>query len=472
MNTPSFPIILLSGSLAFGLACLDVGEIHNPAANTPPQAGAGGAPQSAGGSPQSAGSAGAGGNGAASGGGIFDVGITESNCPGCARLSVPLAAAGTGTTFLTTFDPADLTGTSISVRVCTLTGSSGTLGLFAQDGASIPGGQQLDQSLGAVSTCAAGFETMTLDLTPTPGTFDPAQTVSIGLTVTAEAPGPWDNPTVLLVDSVRLANMSIGPWTFDSGVSPFQISGREPVSGSTLTWVGPDCPGCAALSAPLTGPLQSTGFAIDLGTPVDLTNATVSFRLCTLLGTFDSYVEPYAENAQVPAKYPWDQHSLTTITSCLFGFQYLDVTLRAISGFDPTQISSLGLRIGSGSVGPWSDPAIVLVDSIQVSSGAAGPWRFDLGASPFAVDATGPIPDSAVTWFGPQLPTADGGTTGPGGQTTSAGGTTGPAGQTGVAGIGGTTGAGGATDVTGAAGMSGTTGAGGATGVTGAAGAT
>jgi hypothetical protein len=407
MNTRSFTSSLLSASLALtlvlGLGCIDVGEIRKPLG--------GDGPMGAAGTGETAGTGGVGGaadtsggeqgSGAASGFGLLDIGVTERNCPGCARLSVPLSAAGTGTTFLTTFDPADLTGTSAGLRVCKLTGTSGTLRVFAQDGTPGSGSQSLNQSLAALSSCAAGFQTLAMVLAPTPGTFDPAQTVSIGLTVAAEAPGPWDSPTVLLVDAVRLASMSVGPWTFDDGVFPFLIGGQDPVPGSTLTWVGPDCPGCAALSASLTEPERSTVFTIGFGAPVDLTGATVTFRLCTLFGTFDSYVEPYARNPEPLYGGQWDaSRSLTAVTPCLSGFQYLDLKVNAVPNFDPTHVGSLGLKLGSGTAGPWPDPALVLVDSIVVSSGVVGPWTFDLGASPFVVDALEATPGSTVSWFG------------------------------------------------------------------------
>lgn len=408
MKAPAFTSRFLWPQLALtlvlGLGCIDASEIHKPLGTDGPMnaAGTGGATGTgdvSGGAGSNA--PGGQGSGAASGVGILDFGITERNCPGCARLSVSPAAVGTKTTFLTTFDSADLTGTSVSFRICKLTGTSGTLRLFAQDGMPASGSQSLDQGLEALSSCAAGFQTFSMVLAPTPGTFDPALTVSIGLTLAAETTGPRGSPTVVLVDAVRLTSMSVGPWTFDNGVFPFVIAGPNPVPGSTLTWVGPDCPGCAALSASLTAPERSTVFTIEFGAPVDLTGATVTFRLCALFGTFDSYVEPYARNSEPLFGGQWDgSWSLTALAPCLLGFQYLDLKVRAVPNFDPTRVSSLGLKLGSGTVGPWPDPALVMVDSIVVSSGVVGPWTFDLGASPFVVNALEATPGSTVSWFG------------------------------------------------------------------------
>ena len=175
--------------------------------------------------------------------------VTEANCPGCARLSVPLTAVDTGTKFAITFSPVDLTGGTVTFRICTLAGKPASrLDLYAQNGESTDSGQFDGRPFSSLSTCAMGFQDVVLTIAPSAG-FDPSQVATVGVRIGSVAPGPWEDPTVVLVDSITVSNGAVRPWQFDTSASPLAIGADQPVAGSTVTWVGPmTCQPC--LTAP------------------------------------------------------------------------------------------------------------------------------------------------------------------------------------------------------------------------------
>ena len=162
------------------------------------------------------------------------------SCPGCALLSVPLTATNTWTTFLIPIAPTDLTGATVTYRLCALTGTAVTvLQPFVQDAGPNYGGQFDEHPFTMISSCSEGLQDLPLTVSSTVTGFDPSQVVALGLEITSFDAGALADPTVVLVDSISVSPSVVGPWTFDTGAAPFSISSYMPVAGSTVGWVAP-----------------------------------------------------------------------------------------------------------------------------------------------------------------------------------------------------------------------------------------
>ncbi|WP_437969387.1 hypothetical protein WMF04_08845 [Sorangium sp. So ce260] len=137
------------------------------------------------------------------GGGTVDPG---EQCSGCARLSVPLAGPRQATQFFIGFDePVDLTGTIVTFRVKTHSGTSGGLQPFVQNGADLFWAN-IGYTWNPVADLGEWTElTIDVDAAAAASPFFNRTVVSLlGLQVTAGDTGPWTNPTVIYVDSITV----------------------------------------------------------------------------------------------------------------------------------------------------------------------------------------------------------------------------------------------------------------------------
>ncbi|XXX79410.1 hypothetical protein WMF30_11600 [Sorangium sp. So ce134] len=157
-----------------------------------------------GGTGSSTGAGAAGGGGSGEGGG--DTVDPGEQCPGCARLSVPLTRAGQATQFFIGFDEAiDLTGAVVTFRVKAHTGTSGGVQPFVQNG-----GELFWANIGYTWNPVAGLEEwadLTIDVDAAAAAspfFNRTLVKLIGIQVTAGDTGPWTNPTVIYVDSITV----------------------------------------------------------------------------------------------------------------------------------------------------------------------------------------------------------------------------------------------------------------------------
>ncbi|WP_437578907.1 hypothetical protein [Sorangium sp. So ce887] len=229
---------------------------------------------------------------------------------------------------------------------------------------------------------------------------------------------------------------------------------------------GPDesCSGCARLAVPLTAATTGTLFQFDIPELVDLTGATVTFRLKAHAATgggvqtFVQNGEARNDDEQAWVGVPWawtDFSSLGEWTELTIDVDAAAAAAAEDVKFNKTAVRRIGLKVDAGSAGPWANPTVVYVDSITVtrSGGTSG-----AGGEGGAGGATGEGGAGGMSGEG-----GAGGMSGEGG----AGGMSGEGGAGGMSGEGG---AGGMSGEGGAGGMSGEGGAGGATGEGGAGG--
>ncbi|MGK3990977.1 hypothetical protein WME99_48470 [Sorangium sp. So ce136] len=247
-----------------------------------------------------------------------------------------------------------------------------------------------------------------------------------------------------------------------SGTGSSTSTGSTTGSGGGTVEPGEQCPGCARLSVPLTGRRQATQFFIGFDEAIDLTGATVTFRVKAHTGTSGG-VQPFVQNGDelfyANIGYTWNPIAeLGEWTEFKID---VDAAAAASPGFNRTLVEVIGLQVTAGDTGPWTNPTVIYVDSITVTrpSSTSGQRKAGGASDEFGEDgAGGTSGDGGASGVGGAGGTSgDGGASGVGG----AGGTSGDGGASGVGGAGGTSGDGGAGGVGGAGGTSGDGGAGG-----------
>jgi hypothetical protein len=182
-------------------------------------------------------------------------------------------------------------------------------------------------------------------------------------------------------------------------------SGSSGSGGQTGT-----CSGCARLSVPIAADGDSANFRIDLASTVDMSSATITFRLCVSAGT-GGILQAYVQHSGTPdyAQLFQGWQVLTGIMNFTAGFQNVAFNVGTTAGtFDKTVVGRIGIQVGDGNSTSWTNPTVVHIDSITVSGAAIGPYNFE-SASTIAAMAgasgvmglsndTSPA-GSAITWL-------------------------------------------------------------------------
>lgn len=126
----------------------------------------------------------------------------------------------------------DLSGSEIVLRVYAPGATGGTLAVYSQDKDYTSGGWESF----SLATLSAGWSDIKLKVGNASGSFDPTSINQITLEVTSGSIGPWANPTVIYVDSIRSTNGVLND-TFDATKSGFVSSSMQVIEGATLDWV-------------------------------------------------------------------------------------------------------------------------------------------------------------------------------------------------------------------------------------------
>ncbi|WP_437543399.1 hypothetical protein WME97_32940 [Sorangium sp. So ce367] len=165
-------------------------------------------------------------------------------------------------------------------------------------------------------------------------------------------------------------------WVSASGAGAAGGSAGEGAGGDVA---GPaeHCPGCARLSVPLTRAGQWTQFIIVWDQTVDVTGATVTFRVKTQAGSnggVQAFVQNGPELVYAPIGYAWNP--LADLGEWKDIVIDVDTLAPGNPTFNRTTAKMLGLMIAAGDTGPWANPTVIHVDSITVTRpapGAGGP---------------------------------------------------------------------------------------------------
>jgi hypothetical protein len=191
--------------------------------------------------------------------------------------------------------------------------------------------------------------------------------------------------------------------------------GKAGESGSAGSAGADGCPGatgCARLSVPLAAANQRTHFSIWLGGEVDFTNAVLTYRVRRVAAT-GGRIWAFVQHGGTP------DYNLIYGGSRNFdqlGDDWVTVTWdigATVPGFpfDKALVARVGIEMVASGSGPWTNPTVVVLDSIEISGPSAGPWPFDdastvtsevspaadlLGMSTNSADL---VPGSTLTWL-------------------------------------------------------------------------
>ncbi|WP_437523548.1 hypothetical protein WME79_34310 [Sorangium sp. So ce726] len=221
-------------------------------------------------------------------------------------------------------------------------------------------------------------------------------------------------------------------------------------AGGAIADPAEHCPGCARLSVPLTRAGQWTQFIIVWDQTVDVTGATVTFRVKTQAGSnggVQAFVQNGPELVYAPIGYAWnpiaDLDEWTDIV--------IDVEALAPGNpnFNRTTAKMLGLMINAANTGPWANPTVIYVDSITVTKpapGAGGPSAQRSAGRPSGERGDGGAGGEGGAWGegGAGGASGDGGG---GGSSTSASSTSSSTSASSTSGVGGAGGEGGGSSV-------------------------
>ena len=87
----------------------------------------------------------------------------------------------------------------------------------------------------ALASIAQGWSDVTMTAREASGDFDPTGIYQLTIEIEAGGTGPWANPTVIYVDSVRTSNGAVHA-TYDVSQAGMVESSMLTVDGSSLTW--------------------------------------------------------------------------------------------------------------------------------------------------------------------------------------------------------------------------------------------
>lgn len=199
--------------------------------------------------------AGGGSGGGAGSGGSGGTSPEPFACTGCARLLVPLDAAGDHAHFTIVLAAAtNLSAATITLRVAREAGTGGTLRAYVQQGDSQMFMYRLGPGTDIDEIPTAETMDIAWDLADETG-FDLATIARIGIEITAEGSTAWTAPTVILLDRITVmgANPAVSAYPFDAATTvhptPVEIYNAGPIwlnsysadttaAGSEISWIG------------------------------------------------------------------------------------------------------------------------------------------------------------------------------------------------------------------------------------------
>jgi hypothetical protein len=174
------------------------------------------------------------------------------------------------------------------------------------------------------------------------------------------------------------------------------------------------CGGCARLTVPLDASDDWAHFVLTLPGATDLTAAVITFRLARAAGTGGSF-KGYVQQGS-SGDFAYRVGANTPLASIGETQQNVEWDLAGITDFDLAAITRIGIEVTAAGGSSWSNPTVLLLDSVQVSGAAPAleSWTFDdadsVNTTPVETNRPGQLwlnsfdttaAGSAVAWFGP-----------------------------------------------------------------------
>lgn len=250
-------VLFVGGLIAAAAVACDDGDSGGGKKDATGGAGTGGAPSTGAASNSTGGAANTGGANLGGGGMGGDVatggtatggtqGVSDACADGCAVISAPLTAADQAASFQFWLNATDLSDETLTFRVYVKEGTAGGFQYGFQNGApNYPGTWNYWHNL---APAGGDWHDLTIDLTqyapvgggnggeggqPASTGPDSSLVEIIFLQVSSGDSGPWTNPSVVYIDSVKSSNGTID-FEFEGGVANLHAGGSN-VAGSSVT---------------------------------------------------------------------------------------------------------------------------------------------------------------------------------------------------------------------------------------------
>jgi hypothetical protein len=155
-----------------------------------------------------------------------------------------------------------------------------------------------------------------------------------------------------------------------------------PAAPAPASFPGESCDGCARFFLPMTGENQRGDFELDLPAPIDMTAATLRFRLMAAGFTGNAGgVSVYVRDAgNFDKGFVWSNLSaLASWTEVTVDFS--NTTLAGNMSFDVTKVAKVGVQLNSAGTfaGANFQNATVYLDSVRFSNAPSADLTFSEG---------------------------------------------------------------------------------------------
>lgn len=177
-----------------------------------------------------------------------------------------------------------------------------------------------------------------------------------------------------------------------------------PAPAPASNFPGESCDGCARFFLPMTAPNQRGDFELDLAAPIDLTGASLRFRLMTAgftgnAGGVSLYVR---DTGNFDKGFVWSNLSaLGTWTDVAVDFT--NASLAGNVSFDITKVAKIGVQLNSSSTfaGANFKSATLYLDSVSFSNAPTADLTFSDGIGDFGLVSSDAPAGTSVNFLAP-----------------------------------------------------------------------
>ena len=192
--------------------------------------------------------------------------------------------------------------------------------------------------------------------------------------------------------------------TLPAGAMPTAGGMQMPptAAGTAANFPGESCDGCARFFVPMTAANQQGDFELALAAPIDMTGATLHFRLMAAgftgnAGGVSSYVR---DAGNFDKGFVWTNlTALATWTDVAVDFS--NTALAGNPSFDVTKVAKIGVQLTSGTGAGNFQNATVYLDSVTFSNAPSADVSFGDGIGDFKLVNTDAPAGTNVNFLAP-----------------------------------------------------------------------
>ena len=236
-----------------------------------------------------------------------------------------------------------------------------------------------------------------------------APTLNAGSAAAPPGPGPAaaaagnDSAMAATPAPVAATETPANPSTPAAGSAGAASSGMQMMPPAGASFPGESCDGCARFFLPMTAENQRGDFELDLAAPIDMTGATLRFRL--LAAGFKGNaggVSVYVRDANNYDKgFVWT--NLTALSSWTDVAVDFATALAGNMSFDVSKVAKIGVQLNSAGTfaGANYQSATLYLDSVRFSNAPAADLTFTDGIGDLALVSADAPAGTSVNFLTP-----------------------------------------------------------------------